>query len=310
VQFFLFFSPWKKNSKGQPYRMENRGEMRTILLSTLGVMAVAMSLVALGDYHGYEGPVALEATGAASLPPAMKRRAADEQVAQEAWSPKPLFQKLTMMQQLIKARAIIAKPAVAKQAKRMTKAQRAKVVALVAKRQQAMAARLQAYDSHLKKGDQTMAVKILMQGTKSVNRHRQLKAFRPVHLFGGKFSSQEAVREHKRSSTQELSHLAKLNDEIFGAAPKTSWKIQTADQELASFGALNKKVIGMKKYSHDGADSAAKELAQDAAVNAKVFAKRTEKRVKPQSAGAELKHLKAVDDAVVPKVCFENQMLS
>ena len=58
----------------------------------------------------------------------------------------------------------------------------------------------------------------------------------------------------------------------------------------------------MKKYSHDGADSAAKELAQDAAVNAKVFAKRTEKRVKPQSAGAELKHLKAVDDAVVPKV--------
>lgn len=262
--------------------MENRGEMRTILLSTLGVMAVAMSLVALGDYHGYEGPVALEATGAASLPPAMKRRAADEQVAQEAWSPKPLFQKLTMMQQLIKARAVIAKPAVAKQAKRMTKAQRAKVVALVAKRQQAMAARLQAYDSHLKKGDQKMAVKILMQGTKSVNRHRQLKAFRPVHLFGGKFSSQEAVREHKRSSSQELSHLAKLNDEIFGAAPKTSWKIQTAGQELA----------------------------QDAAVNAKVFAKRTDKRVKPQSAGAELKHLKAVDDAVVPKVCFENQMLS
>jgi hypothetical protein len=283
--------------------MEHKGvEMRPILLSTLGVMAVAMTLVALGDYHGYEGPVALEATGAAPLPPAMKRRAADEQVAQEAWSPKPLFQKLTMMQQLIKARAVIAKPAVVKQAKRMTKVQRAKVVALVAKRQQAMAARLQAYDSHLKNGDQKMAVKILMQGTKSVNRHRQLKAFRPVHLFGGKFSSQEAVREHKRSSSQELSHLAKLNNEIFGAAPKTSWKIQTADQELASFGALNKKVIGMKKYSHDGADSAAKELAQDAAVNAKVFAKRTEKRVKPQSAGAELKHLKAVDDAVVPKV--------
>jgi len=31
-----------------------------VLFSTLGVVAVAACLVALGDYHGYEGPVALE----------------------------------------------------------------------------------------------------------------------------------------------------------------------------------------------------------------------------------------------------------
>ena len=30
-----------------------------VLFSTLGVVAVAACLVALGDYHGYEGPVAL-----------------------------------------------------------------------------------------------------------------------------------------------------------------------------------------------------------------------------------------------------------
>jgi hypothetical protein len=33
---------------------------RAILLSTLGVVVVAMCLVAAGDYNGYEGPVALE----------------------------------------------------------------------------------------------------------------------------------------------------------------------------------------------------------------------------------------------------------
>lgn len=36
------------------------GAARSILLSTLFVVAVAMCLVAVGDYNGYEGPVALE----------------------------------------------------------------------------------------------------------------------------------------------------------------------------------------------------------------------------------------------------------
>jgi len=34
--------------------------MRNIVLSTLGVVAVGMCLVAMGDYHEYQGPAALE----------------------------------------------------------------------------------------------------------------------------------------------------------------------------------------------------------------------------------------------------------
>jgi hypothetical protein len=179
------------------------------------------------------------------------------------------------------------------------KARRNKVAELVQKRQKAMAARL----AHFKggqKAEQQMASKMLMQGAKG--KAHTIKAFRAVHLFGGKFAKQEAAREHKRSASQELSHLSKLNDEIFGAAPKVAWKVQTADQELASFGALNKRVVGNKKYSKLRADTAAKELAQDSAINAKVFAKRTKVRAfKGDSASAELKHLKAVDARVVPQ---------
>jgi len=125
---------------------------------------------------------------------------------------------------------------------------RSKVAELVAKRQKTLASRL----SHVDKKpvatskaaeEQKMASKMLMQGTKA----RTRKVFRPVHLFGGEFAKQEGAREHKRSAEQELSHLTKLNNEIFGAAPKTAWKVQTADQELASFGALNSRVVGTKK---------------------------------------------------------------
>ena len=117
-------------------------------------------------------------------------------------------------------------------------------------------------------------------------------------------STQEAAREHKRSAGQELSHLTKLNNEIFGSAPKVHWKVQSAEQELASFSSINKRVIGAKKYSHLAADTAAKELAQDTAMNALVFPKRSKARAafKGVSAASELKHLKAVDDRVVPQV--------
>jgi len=180
---------------------------------------------------------------------------------------------------------------------------RSKVAELVGKRQKALAARLSHVDKKLvatskAAEEQKMAAKMLMQGTKA----RTRKVFRPVHLFGGEFAKQEGAREHKRSAKQELSHLSKLNDEIFGAAPKTAWKVQTADQELASFGALNSRVVGTKKFSSRfGADSAAKELAQDSAINAKVFAKRSMTGgFKHESAAAELTHLKAIDDRVVP----------
>lgn len=40
--------------------MSNDLSMRNIVLSTLGVVAVGMCLVAMGDYHEYQGPAALE----------------------------------------------------------------------------------------------------------------------------------------------------------------------------------------------------------------------------------------------------------
>ncbi len=261
-----------------------------MLLSTLGVAAVATCLVALGDYHGYQGPVALAQTAAGGA----------------------LMSKLTWSEQAQKARDLIAKaePKAAVQAheprKRMKYqelvARRHKVEELVAQRQKAIAARLARVQGKL--SEQQMASKMLMQGAKK-HKVRKLKGFRPVHLFGGEFSKQEAAREHKRSAGQELSHLNKLNNEIFGAAPKVHWKVQSADQELASFSSINKRVIGAKKYSHLAADTAAKELSQDNAMNALVFPKRSKARAafKGVSAASELKHLKAVDDRVVPQVC-------
>eukprot|EP00802_Teleaulax_amphioxeia_P016652 Tamp_16776.p2 GENE.Tamp_16776~~Tamp_16776.p2 ORF type:complete len:227 (+),score=81.16 Tamp_16776:522-1202(+) len=179
-------------------------------------------------------------------------------------------------------------------------ARRSKVEKLVEKRQKAIAARVARLQGKL--SEKQMASKMLMQGAKAHKAHK-LKGFRPVHLFGGEFAKQEAAREHKRSAGQELSHLTKLNDEIFGAAPQVHWKVQSADQELASFGSLNKRVIGAKRYAHRAADTAAKELAQDSAINARVFPKSSKARAafKGVSAASELKHLKAVDARVVPK---------
>jgi hypothetical protein len=249
----------------------NNDVVRTVA-ATLGVALVAVALVALGDYHGYEGPVALKSSPTAA----------------------PVGAKLSWQQQVHKARAIVQAPS-----KHVLAVQRRhKVEALVAKRQKAIAARLAHIDSSLQgKGKAAMAI---MQGASA--KKAKGKAFRPVHLFGGKFSKQEARREHKRSASQELSHLNELNAEIFGAAPKPAWKVQSADQELASFGALNKEVVGTKKYGRPlAADTAAKELAQDASINSKVFAKRrSAKAFKGVSAAAELQHLKAVDDEVVP----------
>jgi hypothetical protein len=265
--------------------------LTSVLLSTLGVAAVAACLVALGDYHGYQGPVALAQTAAGES----------------------LLTNLSWAEQAQKARDLIAKaaePKTAVHARPMSKrmkhqeliARRHKVEELVAQRQKAIAARLARVQGKL--SEQQMASKMLMQGAKK-QKVRKLKGFRPVHLFGGEFSKQEAAREHRRSAGQELSHLTKLNNEIFGAAPKVHWKVQSADQELASFSSINKRVIGAKKYSHLAADTAAKELAQDTAMNALVFPKRSKARAafKGVSAASELKHLKAVDDRVVPQVC-------
>jgi hypothetical protein len=219
--------------------------------------------------------------------------------------------KLTWVQQTNKARALLAKaaapaPAHAKPVSKRIKheemvARRSKVEKLVEKRQKAIAARVARLQGKL--SEKQMASKMLMQGAKAHKAHK-LKGFRPVHLFGGEFAKQEAAREHKRSAGQELSHLTKLNDEIFGAAPQVHWKVQSADQELASFGSLNKRVIGAKRYAHRAADTAAKELAQDSAINARVFPKSSKARAafKGVSAASELKHLKAVDARVVPKV--------
>jgi len=246
--------------------------VRTVA-ATLMVALVALGLVALGDYHGYEGPVALESAPTAA----------------------PVGAKLSWAQQVHHAQAIVQAPS-----KHVLAVQRRhKVEELVAKRQKAIAARLAHMDSALRgKGK---AAKAIMQGATA--HAAKGKAFRPVHLFGGRFAKQEARREHKRTASQELSHLNKLNAEIFGAvAPKPAWKVQSADQELASFGALNKEVVGTKKYARPlAADTAAKELAQDASINSKVFAKRrSAKAFKGDSAAAELQHLKAVDDEVVP----------
>lgn len=254
---------------------------KEVVVSTLGVVLIASVLVALGDYHGYQGPVALEV----SRNPVVRQQ--DAEAAQT--------NKLSWAEQLNKARSMVQKPS-----KHMLAVQRRhKVEELVAKRQKAIAARLAHLDSTLQ--GKKAAAKAIMQGAE----HKpKSKAFRPVHLFGGRFTKQEARREHKRSANQELSHLSKLNDEIFGAvAPKPAWKVQTASQELASFGKLNKEVVGSKRYARPlAADTAAKELAQDASINSKVFA-RSKKAVafkKGDSAAAELQHLKAVDDAVVP----------
>jgi hypothetical protein len=261
---------------------EERKLGRNAALSTLGAVLLASLLVALGNYHGYQGPVALE----------MSRNAIVRQRAAEAAQ----TNKLSWAEQVNKARAIVQKPT-----KHMLAVQRwHKVEELVAKRQKAIAARLAHLDGALE--GKKAAATTIMQGAGA---HKPKgKAFRPVHLFGGRFAKQEARREHKRSASQELSHLSKLNDEIFGdaASAKPVWKVQTAAQELASFGKLNKEVVGSKKYARPlAADTAAKELAQDASINNRVFARtKMAAAFKGDSAAAELQHLKAVDDAVVP----------
>jgi len=299
--------------------------VRSIVLSTLGVVAVGMCLVAMGDYHGYDGPVALENVAEHDSMANVKSRQLQNNyksavaasahtkvtnpIDRQAAAEKSQTNKLSWVQQTNKAKSILSKSAVKKPVQGKTPSKhmmavlrRSKVEELVAKRQKAIAAKMSKVDKRLvahskATEEQKMAAKMLMQGTMA----HKLKAFRPVHLFGGEFAKQEGAREHKRSAKQELSHLSKLNDEIFGAAPKTAWKVQTADQELASFGSLNRRVIGTKKYSRLGADSAAKELAQDSAINAKVFAKHTKGRgFKGDSAAEELKSLKAIDNRVVP----------
>jgi hypothetical protein len=176
-------------------------------------------------------------------------------------------------------------------ARKNVKAKKATVAGLQHRKMQELIARQRA-----------VAARILMQGAKAPTA-KKLAAFRPVHLFGGEFAKQEAAREHKRSASQELSHLSKLNAEIFGAAPKKGWKVETAAQELASFGEINNRVVGDQKYPRMAADSAAKELAADRAINAKVFQGRRNARsaFKGESAAAELKSLRKHDD-VVPEV--------
>ena len=76
--------------------------MRSILLSTLGVATIAMALVALGDYHGYQGPVALEAKQNAARAPST------DPIARQSVAEAAQRSKLSWLQQTRKAKAILA----------------------------------------------------------------------------------------------------------------------------------------------------------------------------------------------------------
>ena len=243
-----------------------------MLAAVVAVAGVAGMLVALGDAHGWAGPVAdLQAPSAHALP------------------------RPGLGGQLAQARAVVENRARARGAPSLAAARRHKVEALVSQRRQRAAAR-----------SEKAASAVLMHGARSPAGQR-LAALRPVHPFGGQFAREEAAPEHRRSAGQELAHLDKLNAEIFGAAPKAvRWKRTTAAQELASFRSVTDRTAGRWSNAHKilAKDTGAKELALDSAVNDVVFAPR-HKKVRAaftgDSAAMELKHLRRVGDRVVPR---------
>ena len=246
-----------------------------MLAAVVAVAGVAGMMVALGDAHGWAGPVAdLQARSAAALP------------------------RPGLGGQLAQARAVVEKRGSARGAPRLANARRHKVEALVSQRRQRAAAR-----------SEKAASAVLMHGARSpaARTGQRLAALRPVHPFGGQFAREEAAPEHRRSAGQELAHLDKLNAEIFGAAPKAvRWKRTTAAQELASFRSVTDRTAGRWSNAHKilAKDTGAKELALDSAVNDVVFAPR-HKKVRAaftgDSAAMELKHLRRVGDRVVPR---------
>ena len=250
-------------------------EARVVLAAVVAVAGIAGMMVALGDAHGWAGPVA------------------DLQVRSAAALPRP-----GLGGQLAQARAVVEKWARARGAPRLANARRHKVEALVSQRRQRAAAR-----------SEKAASAVLMHGARSpaARKGQRLAALRPVHPFGGQFAREEAAPEHRRSAGQELAHLDKLNAEIFGAAPKAvRWKRTTAAQELASFRSVTDRTAGRWSNAHKilAKDTGAKELALDSAVNDVVFAPR-HKKVRAaftgDSAAMELKHLRRVSVRVVPR---------